>query len=444
MLVTLTGVAVRRSLLALTLALVGLTVAPSLRAEELVLVRAGRLFDSERATMLSARDLLVRGGRIVKVAERILPPAGAKLIDLSAYTVLPGLIDAHAHLLMEHPGDEGSGETGVREVVREGDALRALRGAARARSYLEAGFTGVRELGNAGRFADVALRRVLAEGSLPGPRLFVSGPGLSPPGGQMDGVTNDYQHIVEHDYRVVRGADDARAAVREAAVQGVDHIKIYANASPNPAYLSVDEMRAIVEEAHLSGLRVTAHATTDIAIRRALDAGVRTIEHGRDATPATLARMTKLGAVLVPTEWGRDLINVDLARTPAERRPEPARIDAILEQSRGRVAAALRAGVEVAFGSDLYVAFGMPRGAAVRMALGALVEGGMTAAQALRAATFSAGRLVQPGELGVLVPGARADLIAVDGDPSSGLSALAKVRCVLLDGRPQAVKGSAC
>jgi imidazolonepropionase-like amidohydrolase len=426
------------------LAALWLSLPAAAASQDVLLVRAGRLFDSERAVLLPARDFLVRDGRIERVAERIPAPPGARILDLSGYTVLPGLIDAHAHLLMEHPGDEGSGETSIREIVREGDALRALHGAARARSYLQAGFTTVRDLGNSGRFADAALRRALAEGALPGPRLFVSGPGLSPPGGQMDGVVADRQDIVAHDYRVVRGAEDARTAVREAAVQAVDQIKLYSNASPNPAYLAVDEMRAAVEEARLMGLEVTAHATTDAAINRALDAGLRVIEHGRGATPATLARMKEAGAVLVLTEWSRDLLAIDVARTPAERRPPASRIDALLAQGYGRVAAARRAGVDVAFGADMYVDFGIGRGPAARLALRALAEGGMTPAETLRAATYTAGRLVGPGELGVLARGAHADFIAVEGDPTRDLEALDRPRCVVVGGRVQAVPDSAC
>ncbi|HYC03667.1 MAG TPA: amidohydrolase family protein [Azospirillaceae bacterium] len=409
-----------------------------------LLVRAGRMFDSESGQLLPGRDILVRGDRIEQVGERLELPPDGRLLDLSGYTVLPGLIDGHTHLMQEHPGDEGSGETGVREIVREGEVLRALRGAARARTYLEAGFTSLRDLGNAGRFGDTALKRALAEGTLPGPRLHVSGPGLSPSGGQFDGIVPQHQDLVGHEYRVVRGPDDARVAVREAAVQGVDHIKIFSNGSPLPTYLSVAEMRAIVEEAHLHGLKVTAHATTDPAIGRALDAGVDAIEHGRAASPATLARMKEMRVPLVLTEWGKELIDIDIERAPPHLRPSAVRIDAIMSQSRGRVAAALKAGVDVAFGSDMYVDFGISRGRAALTALDAYVEGGMTPAAALRSATFLAGRLIAPDRLGVIKPGAYADLIAVEGDPTADLQALERLRCVLLGGKLREIPGAVC
>jgi imidazolonepropionase-like amidohydrolase len=419
------------------LLLSGLFAAPAAAQGSGLLVRAGKVFDSQRGEMLPGRDILIREGRIEKVAPRLELPPGARLLDLSRYAVLPGLIDAHAHLLMQHPGDEGSGETNVREIVREGDVMRALRGAARARSYLQAGFTSVRDVGNAGRFADVALKRVLAEGALAGPRLFVAGPGLSPSGGQMDGLAPGHSALVDHEYRVVRGAEDARVAVREAAAQGVDHIKIYSNSSPNPGYLSVEEMRAAVGEAHLMGLKVTAHATTDEAIVRALDAGVDSIEHGRGASSATLARLKRQGVVLVLTEWGRELLDIDVARQPLERRPSADVLEPILRRSRERIAGAMAAGVEIAFGSDLYVDFGIARGEAARKALYSYVEGGMRPLQALRSATFVAGRLIQGGQAGVIAPGAWADLIAVEGDLSTDIRAIEQVRCVVLNGAVQ-------
>jgi imidazolonepropionase-like amidohydrolase len=224
----------------------------------------------------------------------------------------------------------------------------------------------------------------------------------------------------------------------------VDQIKLYANASPNPTSMTVSEMRAAVEEAVSVGLPVTAHATTDRAIGAALDAGIRSIEHGRNASPATLARMKREGAILVVTEWSRGLVDLQLARLPEDQRPPASRIDDLLADSRGRIAAARSAGVEIAFGSDVYVDFGVPRGKAARLALDAFVEAGMTPSQALQSATFVAGRTIKGADVGVLKAGALADLVAVEGDPTEALAALDNVRCVIVRGKVVAAPGSTC
>ena len=387
--------------------------------DSVLLVRAGRLFDSERGALLPRRDVLVRGGLVVALGERLEPPAGARVIDLSAYTVLPGLIDAHAHLLTEHPGDEGSGETIVRETVREGDVLRALRGAARARTYLEAGFTTVRDLGNAGQFADVALKRAIAEGSVAGPRFYVAGPGLAPEGGQAEGIDIRHRALVDEEYRIVRGPDDARQAVRENVTRGADVIKLYSNSSPNPAYLSVAEMRTAVEEAHLMGIRVSAHATTDLAVWRAVEAGVDAVEHPRGAADSTLAFARRRGVAIVLTEWGRELASMQIARLPAFIRPTEARVNAALEEGYDRVRRTARVSNVVAFGSDVYVDFGVPRGVAVRKALAAFAEAGLPMPRVLQAATSAAGTVIGDPRVGVIKIGAYADLIAVHPPPQA-------------------------
>src|SRR5262245_7398864 len=154
----------------------------------IVLIPAGRVFDSEHATMLPARDILVRGRTIQEIGERITPPSGARVIDLSRYTVLPGLIDSHTHLLYLEALGAGLTMEGAKAVIMEGTPLRALHGAARARTFLAAGITTVRDLGNSGRFGDMALKAAILDGSVDGPRMFASGPGLSPEGGQFPGL----------------------------------------------------------------------------------------------------------------------------------------------------------------------------------------------------------------------------------------------------------------
>ncbi|MGX4642636.1 amidohydrolase family protein [Massilia sp. SYSU DXS3249] len=407
--------------------------APGLHAAEPTLaLLAGKVFDSERGVMTGEQVILVQDGRIAAIGAGVAVPAGARVIDLRAHTVLPGLIESHAHLLQEHPGDEHNTLTVTKAVAIEGDALRALRGAARAKSYLDAGYTTVRDLGNAGRFADVALKRAIAEGSVPGPRLFVSGPGLAPEGGQAPGLAPGHGAIVDGDYRIVRGREDARQAVRENLYGGADLIKIYSNSSPNKAMLSVDEMRAIVDEAHLYKMKVTAHATTDLAIRRALEAGVDAIEHGYAVDDATLAAMRSKGVVLVPTD-----MDFSLAEKQVRKLAMPlteAQIRNLATPYHERLRRARRAGVTIAAGSDMYMALGPGRGNAARRVLFAYAEAGLPARDILQAATIHGARLLGESGLGMLVKGAHADIIAVEGNPLENLAAIEEVVFVMKGG----------
>ena len=263
------------------------------------LIHAGRLFDSEAGGFLPARDILVKNGKIERVGERLETPKGARVIDLLRYTVLPGLIDAHIHLLLlEDPALGGTLE-GIRPMVVEGTPLRALHGAARARTFLQAGITTVRDLGNSGRFGDVALRDAINDGSVDGPRMIVSGPGLSPVGGQFPGLQAGHADIAAEEYRIVHDPADAADAVRENVTFGAQVIKIYSNNTPNRGYLSLEEMRAIVAAAKAHGVRVAAHATDDAAVWRAATVGVNSVEHAYRVADSTLALMSTL---LIPRQ----------------------------------------------------------------------------------------------------------------------------------------------
>src|SRR5215213_7918388 len=270
--------------------------------EPVTVIRAGRLFDSESGVFLPARDIIVKGNLVESVGENLPVPAGAKVIDLRNYTVLPGLIDAHTHLLYLENPKAGLTMEGIKALTVEGTPLRALRGAARGKTFLMTGITTVRDLGNSGRFGDVALRIAFNEGSLDGPRMYVSGPGLSSEGGQFPGLQFAYKQIAEEEYRIVRSVEDARNAVRENATYGANTIKIYSNNTPNPTYLSVEEMKAIVTEAHLLRMKVAAHATSDAAVRRAAEAGVDSVEHAYQVTDETLKLMKEKGVAMVPTD----------------------------------------------------------------------------------------------------------------------------------------------
>ena len=383
---------------------------------QIILIRAGRLFDSEKGILLPARDIILKGNLIESVGENLKAPPGAKVIDLSKYTVLPGLIDVHTHLLyLENPS--GTGDTsldGIKALAFEGTTLRALHGAARGKTFLLAGITSVRDLGNSGRFGDVALKQAINDGSLDGPRMYVSGPGLSAVGGQFPGLLPEYQKAAEEEYRIVHGAEDARNAVRENVTFGARLIKIYANNTPNPTYLSVDEMKAIVEEAHLLGVKVAAHATNDVAVRRAVEAGVDSVEHGYEVSDSTLALMKQKGTVLVPTDTDDSTLTLYFQRAGT---PKPAFFAQILEVSHDRLRRVVKAGVTIAAGSDMYINLGMPQGVAAKRVLFSYKEAGIEPLEILRWATFNAGKLIGDERLGNIKPKAFADIIAIDGDP---------------------------
>ena len=324
--------------LCLVLMCVGRLSAQTLPDTMPTVIRAGRVFDSEKGTMSGPQEILVVKGRIEAVGPKVTAPKGARIVDLSKYTVLPGLIDAHTHLLyLEDPKNGGALE-GVKAVTIEGTPLRALHGAARARTFLAAGITTVRDLGNSGRFGDVALRTAIRDGSVDGPRMIVSGPGLSPPGGQFPGVQAGYQAIVDEEYRIVRGPADAALAVQENVSQGAQVIKIYSNNTPNPGALSPAELEAIVSTAKLLGVRVAAHATDDAAVWRAVSAGVNSIEHGYEVADSTLRMMAQKGVFLTPTDVDT-LVAVAYAKAAGMEGPLPQGLVAYMKSERERLAA---------------------------------------------------------------------------------------------------------
>ncbi len=399
-------------------------------------IRAGQLFDSEAGTFLPAREILVRGGVIVQVAEKVDRPAGARVVDLTSFTVLPGLIDAHTHLLyLEQIGGSLTME-GLKALVNEGLPLRALHGAARARTFLEAGITTVRDLGNSGRFGDVALQQAIDDGSVDGPRMIVAGPGLSPIGGQFPGLKPGYEGLAADEYRIIRNPADAADAVRENVTMGARVIKIYSNNTPNPGYLTLEEMQAIVATAKMHGVRVAAHATNDAAVYRAALAGVNSIEHGYEVADSTLALMARKGVTLTPTDIDSVSFRRYLAlQNPRASEPPLSQMAGYLAQGRSRLMRAVKAGVTITAGSDNYIDFKTPQGLAAKQVLLAYRSAGMTAAQVLQAATINDARLLDmAGRIGVIKAGASADLIAVDGDLEQDFSAINRVKFVMKEG----------
>jgi len=402
-------------------------------APQMILVRAGNLFDSEAGRMVGPRDILIRGQRVAEVGQGLEAPEGAVVVDLGRCSVIPGLIDVHTHLLLEQREREGLSEVAARDQGVDGDVYRTLVGAQRARQYLEAGFTAVRDLGNSGQFLDLMLERGVNDGRVPGPRIYGSGPGLAPEGGQLEPLTDDPHQLVAGEYRIVNGVDDARAAVREAVARGADVIKAYPEATPQRTRLSVAEMEAIVSEAKRHGLPVAAHATSDESIREAVEAGVASIEHAYEISDETLRLMASKGVWLVPTDPSLEMALEFTASWP--RQPPREEIDRHLQANRDRLMRAHRLGVRIALGSDLYFPYAAGRGAGSRATLDGYVEAGLTPTEALRAATWEAGRLLGDDALGVLRSRSWADLVAVEGDPTQGLGPLRTPRLVMKGGR---------
>ncbi|HTS36707.1 MAG TPA: amidohydrolase family protein [Candidatus Solibacter sp.] len=394
-----------------------------------IAVHAGHALDVKTGKMLADQIVVIEDKRIISVG----PAAEAKVssdatrIDLPNATVLPGLIDAHTHLTMN---PNFGYETLAISIPRE-----ALIGAKNARTTLLAGFTTVRNVGASG-YTDVALRDAINAGDVPGPRMLVSGPALGITGGHCD---NNMLPAEYHD--VGEGVADGVAAVqhkvREDIKYGADVIKVCATGgvlslgdSPQTSQYTLEEMKAIVADAHRLGRKVAAHAHGAEGIRWAAEAGVDSIEHGSYIDDAAIATMKEHGTYLVPTlylgDWMID--NAGLTRLPP---PLLAKAQAVIPEARKNVARAFAAGVKVAFGTDAAV---YPHGMNAHE-FAVMVRLGLSPLQAIQAATVNAADLLGwQGKVGTLEPGAWADIVAVDGDPMKDVTTLEHVKFVMKGG----------
>lgn len=385
-------------------------------------MRPAAVFDGENRH--EGWTVLVDGDRIVAAGAGTAmgAPDGARSIDLPGATLLPGLIDLHTHLLL-HPYEERSWDD---QVLRDPESLRVARAVVAAKRTLAAGFTTVRDLGTEGAGeADIGLRRAIAEGVIPGPRLLcvtraIVARGTYGPTGFHSGC------CVPQGAEEVDGPESIQRATRTQIARGADWIKVYADyrygpgSEPRPTF-SQDELALIVRVAHDAGVPVAAHATTAEGMRRAALAGVQTIEHGNAGTPDVFALMAERGVAYVPTLAAYEVIH----RVRGWSHEHPASV-----AKRAAFAAARASGVTIANGSDIGV---FPHGENARE-LELLVEHGLTPAEALRAATSTAAIVLRRDDLGVVSAGARADLVCVDGDPTTTIAALRTVRLVMKNG----------
>lgn len=416
----------------LTVLAASATAATPTAAKGDVLLLPDRVWTAEGDAAHAGWAVLVHDGAIAAVgpATTIHAPAGAQRIALPGTTLTPGLIDLHSHVFL-HPYNETLWND---QVLKEPQDYRTLEAAAHARATLMAGFTTLRDLGTEGAgFADVSVKRAIDEGMIPGPRLFVAtraivatasyGPGprgfrpdIDLPGGAQE----------------VSGVDEAIRATREQAGHGADWIKLYADyrvgvdGSTQPT-LSLAEMKAIVDTAHLSGRPVAAHASSDEGVRLAVEAGVDSIEHGYGASEATFRLMKQRGVAYEPT-----LTAVEATAQYFEHYvPGQSEPTARMREAERAFRTALRLGVTIGNGSDVGV---FTHGDNWREPAN-MVRDGMSASQALHAATDAAARILrQQDRFGRIAPGLRADLAAFTGDPSTHIDDLRQAAFVMKDG----------
>jgi len=390
------------------------------------LLRPAAVFDGIDGKMHVGWQVLVRGDRIVAVGPNLTVPAGAHIIDLAGDTLMPGMIEGHGHLFL-HPYDEASWDD---QVLHEPLALRTARAVANARTTLRAGFTSERDLGTEGAgYADVGLKAAIDQGIVEGPRLSVAtraivALGAYGPKGFEPGVA------IPQGAEEVSGAEQMVAAVRRQIAAGADWVKLYADyrwraGEDSRATLSLDEIRAAVGAAHDAGRPVAVHASTVEGMRRAIEAGVDTIEHGYGGTPAIFASMAAKKIALCPTLAAADAS----ARYRGWNGAEPA--PAAVKASRDSLRLALAAGVPICMGGDAGV---FAHGTNARE-MELMVAAGMTPTQVLLASTSGNARWMRLGDrLGAAKPGMLADLVAVAGDPTVNISAVRAVRLVMKGG----------
>jgi len=399
-------------------------------------IRAGTLIDGKSDSPRHNVTIVVRGNRIESVSDgsSASSPAGATVIDLSKATVLPGLIDSHTHIFLQGE-DPAQGGYDV-NILKYPASFRAARATVAARRALEQGFTTLRDVETEGAgYGDVGIKQAIDGGFIPGPRLFVATRAISTTGGYP---LEDYAPELEmpKGAQIVDGPVEARKAAREQLDHGADWIKVYmthrswvgknGELTAQPT-LTLEEIKAVSDEVHGWGKKVACHAYTGIGLQRALDGGCDSIEHGLDMTDAQIAQMLKQGTWYCPT-LGVYYLDWAPADTPGGQRDRKRASTHEVSFKR-----ALKANVKIVFGTDMG---GIPWTESIADEFPHMVSLGMSPMAAIQSATSRAAEMLDAsGKIGVVAPGAYADVIAVAGDPLTDIKELGKVEFVMKDGQ---------
>jgi imidazolonepropionase-like amidohydrolase len=398
-------------------------------------LRSARMLDITTGELIAPGDLLIEGERIAAVSPATVPADTVEL-DLGDLTLLPGLMDMEVNLHMGGPNHES-----LLVAVQEDAAVHTLRGVTNAGRTLRAGFTTVRNLGlflqTGGLLLDVALKKAIDYGWIDGPRVVPAGHAIAPTGGHLDPTM--FQALATHlmpltvEEGIANGVAEVRAAVRYQIKNGAKVIKVSASngvmSHTGPAgalQYSVEELRAIVDEAHRAGLKVAAHGMGDFAVRTCVEAGIDCIEHGFLAGESTIELMVERGTFLVSTTHLTEAMNMSYADAELQ-----AKADVVFPAARATTSMAIRKGVKVACGTD---APAIPHGRNATE-LVALVARGMTPLQALQSATLVAAELIDVDDRGRLETGLLADIIGVQGDPTQDISVTTTMRFVMKGGK---------
>lgn len=397
-----------------------------------LLIRVGKLYDSQEKTFIKNQQILISEGIIKEVGSKVKKPKGVKELDLSNCTTTPGLIDMHTHLLF-HQKQTKTNE-GFNNASKVPSDERIAQGLKLAQSCLEAGITTSRDLGNSGQYLDVELQRKLAtkKGNL---TMFVSGPILSGPGGQFSKLAPADTFLVDQEYSVIRNTQDAKKAVDAHAQHGVNVIKLCADT--DHGLLEKELLAEIVKTAKTHGLPVTAHAASDKAARNAVLAGVNGIEHGYTLSDSTIDLMAERGVYLVATDVSRKQGKIMVEGIGMTGKEADDYLNSGLQGMHDRLKRAASKGVTIVFGSDYYVDIeGLDRGKSSVDVLVSYREAGIPVTEVLQYATVNAAKALRAeNQIGVIRKGMKADLVFFEGDLEQDFAnTLSNVKMVIKDG----------